>query len=119
MDLDNQKCISLETYRRNGRAVRTPVWFVPEDGLVYVVTRSRTGKARRLRNNKRVRIAACTMRGSVTGGWASGTARILSEKEAARVSRLRDSRYGLLARAARLLSRGKGDLFALAITLEE
>ena len=59
----NQKYISLETYRKNGQAVRTPVWFADSDGQLYVYTLADAGKAKRLRNDPRARIAPCDMRG--------------------------------------------------------
>ena len=52
--LEPQKYISVETYKKNNDAVRTPVWFVIKDKLVYVVTRDQTGKVKRLKNNQKV-----------------------------------------------------------------
>ena len=46
-EIESEKYISLETYRKNEQPVRTPVWFVIKDNLVYVVTRSQTGKPRK------------------------------------------------------------------------
>ena len=118
LDLEAERYISLETYRRDGSPVRTPVWFVARDGRVCVVTRDRTGKAKRLKNNTQVRVAACTIRGKVTGQWFSGEAEILTDgAETADVVRLRDERYGFRARIAKFLSRGKGDLMAISIEI--
>ena len=30
-EIESEKCISLETYRKNNEPVRTPVWFVIKD----------------------------------------------------------------------------------------
>ena len=62
-NLHNKKYISLETYRKNGIPVRTPVWFVILDDTIHVITREDTGKIKRLRNNKSVKIALCTFNG--------------------------------------------------------
>ena len=43
-NLRNKKYISLETYRKNGISIRTPVWFVILDDIIHVVTREKTGK---------------------------------------------------------------------------
>ena len=45
--LSGHAYINLETYRRNGQPVATPVWFTIDDTnkMVYVVTRTETGKA--------------------------------------------------------------------------
>ena len=75
--LESEKYISLETYRRNKHPVRTPVWFVIKNDLIYVVTRDQTGKIKRLRHNQQVKIASCTIKGKITGEWIEGTAKIL------------------------------------------
>jgi len=48
-ELENEKYINLETYRKNGKTVHTPVWFVISDDLVQVITREKTGKVKRLK----------------------------------------------------------------------
>lgn len=90
------KYISLETFRRDGTGVRTPVWFVVSDGAVYVLTGAQSGKVKRMRANPSVRMAECSLRGDVRGGWEEGTAELVSGGEIARVSRMRRSKYGLL-----------------------
>ena len=114
-EIKSQKYISLETYRKNNQPVRTPVWFVVNDDLVYVVTRSKTGKVKRLKNNLRVKFALCTMKGKVTGEWVSGTATILDESETREAVKRRDKKYGFMAKIAKFLSKGKGEFFAFTI----
>ncbi len=79
--LKREKYISLVTFRKDGSAVATPVWFAERDGRLYVMTRSDSGKVKRLKRNSRVRVAPATIRGSVTGAAVEATARILPEKE--------------------------------------
>ena len=76
-DIQNSQFISLETYRKNGQAMPTPVWFVEKDGALYVKTQIGAGKAKRIKNNGTVRIAPCDVRGNVQGGWANAQARLL------------------------------------------
>jgi len=57
--------------------VHTPVWFGEDDGRLYVMTRSDSGKYKRIRKNPQARIAPCTMQGRITGPEFAGTARIL------------------------------------------
>lgn len=45
--IQGQKYISLTTFRKNGAAVHTPVWFGEEAGKLYVMTRSDSGKYKR------------------------------------------------------------------------
>ena len=116
--MERQKYITVETYKRDGTPVRTPVWLHVRDGQVIVVTRSETGKAKRLRANRSVRVAPCTIRGRVKGPWASGRAVILDEEQTAAAVKARDKKYGMMARLARSLTGGKGELFAFAIKLD-
>ena len=115
-DIKSQKYISLETYRKNNQPVKTPVWFVIKDNLIYVVTREQTGKVKRLRNNLQVKFALCTMRGKVTGEWISGTVKILSEQETKEAVKIRDKKYGFMAKIAKFASKSKGEFFAFTIS---
>ncbi|HEY6885774.1 MAG TPA: PPOX class F420-dependent oxidoreductase [Nitrososphaeraceae archaeon] len=79
--LSGHAYINLETYRRNGQAVTTPVWFTIDNNnnnMIYVVTRTETGKVKRLRNNSKVRIMPCSMRGQPKGEWLDGKASFAS-----------------------------------------
>ena len=67
--LSQYRYIKLETLKRNGIGVATPVWFTIDGSKINVVTRSQTGKVKRLRNNPNVRIAPCGMRGQLKGQW--------------------------------------------------
>jgi hypothetical protein len=97
--LEGQRYLSLETYRKGGQGVRTPVWFVgPTDAgavipTVYVYTTADTGKAKRIRNNGAVRVAPCDARGNVTGPWIDARAKMVTGKEAVRGMRLLDRKY--------------------------
>ena len=57
-----------------------PVWFGEDDGKLYVMTRSDMGKTKRIRNNPQVRVAPCTIRGTVTGAEFAATARIFPRR---------------------------------------
>ncbi len=117
-ELESEKCISLETYRKNNESVKTPVWFVTKDDLIYVVTRNKTGKIKRLRNNQQVKIATCNFKGKIKGQWISGTAKILTEEETQIAVKWREKKYGLMAKIAKFLSKGKGDLLAFSIKVD-
>jgi len=117
-EIESEKCISLETYRKNNQPVRTPVWFVIKDDLIYVVTRDQTGKVKRLRNNLQVKIATCNFKGKIKGQWISGTAKILTEDETKDAAKWREKKYGLMAKIAKFLSKGKGELLAFSIKID-
>jgi uncharacterized protein len=88
-----QKYVSLTTFRKTGVGVPTPVWFGEEDGKLYVMTRGDMGKAKRIRNNPRVKLAPCTIRGKVTGPEFAATARVLSPEEHQRARQSINRKY--------------------------
>jgi PPOX class probable F420-dependent enzyme len=92
---DRQKYISIETFKKNGDGVKTPVWFVRHDAALYAYTEAESWKVKRIRNNPRVRVAACTMRGVVTGPWLDGTASLIEGDERLEANRLLDRKYFL------------------------
>jgi len=94
-EIHGQKYISLATFRKNGAAVYTPIWFAEENGRLYFMTSSKTGKYKRIRNNSRAKIAPCTVRGKITGPEFPATARILPPDEFQRARRLINAKYWL------------------------
>jgi len=117
-DLQSQKYISLETYKKNNQPVKTPVWFVINNDLIHVITRERTGKVKRIKNNPQVKLATCTFGGKPTGEWVSGNASKVSGEESEKAIKLRKKKYGFRATIAQFASRGKGDLVVFSIKLE-
>jgi PPOX class probable F420-dependent enzyme len=100
--LAGQRYLNLETYRRTGQAVRTPVWFAADRDIVYVYSLANAGKVKRIRNNPRIRIAPCDARGTLKGTWVDATARIVDEGEAVHAHALFVAKYGWLKRVADL-----------------
>ncbi len=72
---------SLTTFRKNGDAVPTPMWFAESDGIIYIYTGATSGKVKRIRNSGRVTLAPCTANGKVTGTVIEGKARIISDQQ--------------------------------------
>jgi hypothetical protein len=73
--LADEEYISLETFKRNGDGVKTPVWCASLDGEIVVFTEASAFKVKRLSRNENVRIAACSLRGNVQGDWREGVGR--------------------------------------------
>ena len=91
------KYISLETFRKTGVGVRTPVWFAADPGaseVFYVYSEGDAGKVKRIRNNAHVRVAPCGARGNLRGAWVDGQARIVDGEEAAKGQGLLRKKYG-------------------------
>ncbi len=72
--------VSLVTYRKSGVEVKTPVWIAPFAGKHYVFSEAKAGKIKRLRNNSKVKIALCDVRGNLLKDeWLAGTAIIIPD----------------------------------------
>ena len=116
--LSQYRYIKLETLKRNGEGVATPVWFTIDGRKISVVTRKQTGKVKRLKNNSNVRLAPCGMRGQLKGQWYHGKASIANQEEVENALRLRNTKYGFRVRLAAILSRSKGELVGININLD-
>lgn len=107
--LTHERYISLTTFRKSGATVATPVWFVQMADTLYVYSDATAGKVKRIRNNPRVRFAACTVRGAVTGPAFDGWARIVTDTgEIGMIEAAIDRKYGLTRRLLRLANRLSG-----------
>ena len=100
----NQKYVNLETYGKNGRAVQTPVWFVIDNGQIYIRTDGNSGKIKRAKKNPRVRITPCNARGHPKGGWTDGLMRKASDSESELANRLLKQKYGLQGKIVRIFN---------------
>ena len=89
-----ERYLNLETFRRNGQGVRTPLWFVELDGALYVRTPEDSGKVKRLRNNPRVRVVPSDALGRPKADWVEATARFVGPQEAKRMNQLLKEKYG-------------------------
>jgi len=112
-----QKYINLETYKRDSTSVKTPVWFVIDKGLVYIITRESTGKVKRLKNNQNVRVVPCSFKGEIKNEWVNGKAQKVTGSEADNVIKLRKKKYGFAVRLSGLFTSQKGNLVVYSIDL--
>jgi uncharacterized protein len=99
--LEGHKYLNLETFRKNGDGVRTPIWFAADPATplassaakLYIYTTADAGKVKRIRNNPRVRIAPCDARGKLLGEWMEARAEIVTGAEFARGMSLLNKKY--------------------------
>jgi PPOX class probable F420-dependent enzyme len=130
MGIADEKYISVKTFRKSGVAVATPTWVVPlGDGRIGFWTSSRSGKAKRLRNDPRVTVAPSDARGRVraTSPSLEGRAVLVeSGPEFELICANIAAKYGVMVSISRMLNvlghlgKGKhpyGDL-AVVITLD-
>jgi len=113
----DQKYINLETYKKDGTPIRTPVWFVIDKELIYIITRDSTGKVKRLGNNQNVRIVPCSFKGEPKNDWVKGKTEMITGEEADKAIKLRKKKYGMFARLIGIFTSQKGSLIVYSIEL--
>jgi PPOX class probable F420-dependent enzyme len=93
----------LTTFRKSGEPVGTAIWFAEHDGKVVFLTGPETGKAKRMRRNPQVALAASKARGQAKGPEVRGAARLLAGVEADEAHRLLAAKYGIQLRLLQLV----------------
>ena len=103
--------MALTTFRRDGTAVVTPVWFVTDGANLCLWTDAASGKVKRLRQDPRCTVAPCATSGRLTGPSSDGRARFLGEEDGEHLQGLLRAKYPLQKRAldaySRLRRRGR------------
>jgi hypothetical protein len=94
--IESAKYLALTTYRRDGTAVSTPVWFASDGRRLLVWTDATSGKVRRIRSNPRVMAAACDVRGRPRSPAVTGTARLLEDETGPDVHRRLRRKYPIM-----------------------
>lgn len=117
-----EKYILLTTFRKDGRAVPTPVWVVGDGDALAAWSAADTGKVKRIRRSGDVTVAPCDVRGRPQGAAVRGHAMILDRSGSDRVRQLLKRKYRLMGRLSLLgsrLRRGTGGTVGIRITLTE
>lgn len=83
------------TFRRDGRPVPTPVWAADAGGAFYVRSERSAGKLKRLRNDARVLLAPCTVRGNPLGAPLEARGFLVAGEDELSAERALAARYGL------------------------
>lgn len=103
---EKQAYLNLQTFRKSGVGVPTPVWFAENQGILYVRTIDGSGKVKRIRNNRQVQVAPCDSRGKLLGEWHEAQAHLVIDPATiAQVDRLLDRKYGFQRTFFSLLGR--------------
>lgn len=107
---NNQNYLNIETFRKNGEGVKTPVWFVMDGSVIYIRTGANSGKVKRIRNNPQVRIAPSKMDGVPLGDWGTAISREIVDPETGRkVDVLLGKKYGIQKTLFAWAGRLRGD----------
>jgi PPOX class probable F420-dependent enzyme len=90
------KVVLLQTRKRDGSWVDTPVNIAMDGSHTYFRTPGRASKNKRLRNFPDVRLSPCTWSGKPTGEESAATAHLLAGTEADAAGRAIDHRFPIL-----------------------
>ncbi|MCX4468993.1 hypothetical protein C5N14_10700 [Micromonospora sp. MW-13] len=117
-----EKYVLLTTFRRDGRAVPTPVWAVRDGDALAAWTVTDSGKVKRIRRSGEVTVAPCDLRGRPHGEAVSGHATICGPADTRRIRELLKQKYRLVGRLSLLgsrLRRGERGTVGIRISLAE
>lgn len=95
---EGEKVVQLQTRKRDGTWVDTPVNLVVDHGHAYFRTPAKASKNKRLRNFPNVRIRPCTWSGKPTGPPAQATAHLLAGEEYHLAGALIDEKFPVVQR---------------------
>jgi hypothetical protein len=112
VQFDRQSFLNLETFKRSGQGVKTPVWFAQEGPILYVRTGAESGKVKRVRNNGRARVVPSDAQGNALGEWVDAAARLVEAEEAERANRMVTRKYGAMKIGFDLMNRLQGRTWA-------
>jgi len=104
--LADEKYVLLTTYRKDGTAVSTPVWWTDlGDSRYGFWTSSGSGKAKRLAHTAKVVVQPCDARGRVKEGSTAidGTAVLVEGAELEGIRQKVVAKYGFMTKITKLL----------------
>ena len=90
---ENQEFINVESFRADGSGKKTPVWVLKDGNVLYIQTGANSYKLKRMKRNPKVRVAPCTVDGTVIGEWVDGEAFEPVGEEERRLDRLYHEKY--------------------------
>jgi PPOX class probable F420-dependent enzyme len=103
---EGQQYLNIETFRKNGTGVKTPVWFAQDGEALLIWTEASSGKAKRIRSIEKVNIAPSKGDGTPIGDWVAATARADDYAGALEhVKGLMQKKYGWMFSAFSLMGR--------------
>jgi len=106
--LDRNPFIALTTYRKSGTPVMTPVWFIKQDGKLFVWTAIDSGKVKRLKNNPHVELGPSNHGGKLLGALQKGLAHMAKEEEYPALDKAFKAKYGWMVNFFSLLWKIQG-----------
>jgi hypothetical protein len=114
-----QSYLNVETFRKSGQGVKTPVWFAQDEDALYIWTQSDSGKAKRIRNNGTAKVAPSTGAGEPLGKWIPVHAKADDSPAAVQhVKNLMGKKYGVMFHIFGFLAKLRGGAKYTAIRIQ-
>jgi len=113
----DKKYINLQTFKKNGEIVSTPVWFVLKNNEIFFRSDGNSGKVKRIRNNNNIKASICDIRGNIKGQTYTGIANFQDKSRYNEINSLFDKKYSLLSPILKIVYKlRKINLVILSIT---
>jgi uncharacterized protein len=110
---EKQQYLNIETFRKNGQGVKTPVWFAEDEETLRIWTQADSGKLKRIRRDGKVRITPSTASGEPLGKWTDANAAVLeSSEEVNHTVNLFKKKYGFMFHVFGLFGKMRGATYA-------
>jgi len=109
-DLAKAQYILLTTFTKDGRPKPVPIWAAADGDRLLVITEGKSWKVKRIRNNPRVTLAVCDLRGRPKSDAVDGTATILDSSQTRAVYDAIGNRYGILGKVFNFVSKLRGGM---------
>lgn len=116
---EGKQYLNIESLRKNGEAVKTPVWFAQDGETLHVWTQADSGKAKRIRRDGKIRIAPSTGAGEPIGVWVPAQAQTDESPEAIKqVTKMMKKKYGVMFSVFGFIGRMRGGSKYTAIKIQ-
>ncbi len=109
---EKQQFLNIETFRKNGEGVKTPVWFARDGETLHIWTGAGSGKTKRILRDGKVRIVPSTASGDPVGEWTHANAIVENSAENVQFTeQLFKNKYGLTFIFLRWLNKSRGNKY--------
>ena len=118
-ELGEGKYLLLTTFRKDGRAVATPVWVVRDGDGLSAWSATDSGKVKRIRRDGKVLVGPCDIKGKPTGESVEAHASLMDSAGTDRVRGLIAKKYGVTGKLTlwgSKLRRGRDGSIGISIT---
>lgn len=109
-DLAKAKYILLTTFTKDGRPKPTPIWAAADGDRLLAISAGKAWKVKRIRNNPRITLATCNVRGCAPSAGVQGNATILDKLQTGSVYDAICKQYGIQGRLFNFVSKLRGGM---------